>query len=68
MSSEMTVKRGSNELDIEMDRQGLLNFLATKNCDNVNRLPTEISVTVIATVKSGLTKTKKLPCDVSGIF
>ena len=67
-NKDMVVKRGRNELNIEMDRQGMQNFLANKCCDNINRLPTEVSVTVIATVKSGLTKMKKLPCDVSCVF
>ncbi|MDE5755944.1 MAG: hypothetical protein K2I23_02515, partial [Clostridia bacterium] len=67
-STVITVKPGRNDLDIEVDRQGMRAFLANKGSDNINRFPTQISVTVIAMVKSGLTKTKKLPCDITATF
>ena len=63
----IAVKPGRNDLDIEIDRQGLRKFLEESSCDNINRLSTELNLSVTATVKSGL-KAKKLPCDVSCVF
>ena len=63
----ISVGPGRNDLDIEIDRQGLRKFLEEANCDNVNRLSTEVSLLITATVKSG-PKAKKLPCDVSCAF
>ena len=63
----ISVGPGRNDLDIEIDRQGLRKFLEEANCDNVNRLSTEVGLSVTATVKSG-PKAKKLPCDLSCVF
>ena len=63
----IVVKSGESDLDIEMDISRMRKFLNEVGGDNVNRLPTQVSLSVTAMVKSGV-KTKKLPCDVSCVF
>ena len=63
----IVVRSGESELDIEMDKAGMRKFIQEECGDNINRFPTQVSLSVTAIVKSG-GKTKKLPCDVSCTF
>ena len=66
-NSVIVVKPGESELDIEMEKSGMKKFLKEVGGDNINRLPTQVSLSITAMVKSGV-KTKKLPCDVTCTF
>lgn len=66
-TSVLTVKPGESELNMEMEKSGMKKFLKEVDGDNINRLTTQVSLSITAIVKSGV-KTKKLPCDVGCVF